>query len=131
MRPVIPPSQPTCNPKPNGHYQDAHLDAVVAASKAFCRRSGNKVVRTESVRIGFEEVPRRHPLGNDAADDNYDFKINSVDGCPAPAGYNLAEPVKGVTCEKIKDTAWTNCNNQGRGGTITVGCLVYGIYLRF
>lgn len=66
------------------------------------------------VRIGFEEVPGP-VLGNDRADDNYDFKVASVDGCPAPGGYNLAEPVKGTSCETVMDTAWEHCRAYIRG----------------
>ncbi|MCJ1383854.1 hypothetical protein MMC17_006968 [Xylographa soralifera] len=131
VQPAIPPTQPVCNAKPSGYYQDAHSGAVHVAAKAFCRKDATTVVRSKFMRIGFEEVPTRHPSGSDAADDNYDFKINSVDGCPAPNGYNLKEPVRGTTCEDVMYTAWSHCNNEGRGGSITAGCLTYGIHPRF
>ena len=112
MLPAIPPSQPICNPRPNGHYQDSHDYEVHALSKKFCLAKGNKVVRGNQVRIGFEETSGlRRPGNNDRAYDNYDFKIPPVDGCPAPNGYDLAQPVKGATCESIMFDAWSKCKS--------------------
>ncbi|MCJ1328571.1 hypothetical protein MMC10_005248 [Thelotrema lepadinum] len=70
-------------------------------------------------------------LGNDATDDIYDLKLKSVPGCLAPGGYNLREPVRGVKCEEVLFEAWSKCDNKGRGGTITAGCLSYGIHARY
>lgn len=65
-------------------------------------------MKTPKVSIAQEFDPRIHP-GNDAKDDNMEFKVNSVDNCPAPDGYNLAEPVKGNKCSDILFAAWSNC----------------------
>jgi len=109
VKPVIPPSQPTCNPTPNKHYEDSHEQMVHSASRAFCKRFADKTVLDKQVRIGENENPAFTPPGNDAADDHYIFKIRSVDGCPASNGYNLRNPVKGSTCEDVMFTAWKHC----------------------
>lgn len=108
VNPVNPPSQPKCNSVPAGHIQDAHKDVVYRESIFFCNKYATTVVKGPKVSIAKEFDPRIHP-GNDATDDNMEFKVNSVDSCPAPDGYNLGEPVKGKKCADILFTAWNNC----------------------
>ena len=105
-------SQPTCNPSPTGHYQDPHEDEVRKLTKAYCRRFKDGTVQAKSEHNAEEFKPRIAPSGNDRKDDNYEFTINSVAGCPAPKGYNLKEPVPGVKCEEILFDAWKNCESR-------------------
>ena len=147
IKPVDPPSAPRCFPSPRAHVQDAHEGYEHKAARAFCQRFANGV-RRNKVNTGKEEIPVIH-TGDDAADDNasatpsrksfyyangtqYEFKIKSIDGCPAPDGYNLNEPIKGYKCEKILVDVWKTCyGNAGRGGIITAGCLTYSAHPKY
>ncbi|MCJ1438653.1 hypothetical protein MMC27_008043 [Xylographa pallens] len=144
IKPVNPPSAPSCFPSPTAHVQDAHEGYEHEAAKVFCTHYA-KDIRRNKVDTEKEEKPLLHQ-GDDAADDNasaiplsesfyyangvqYEFKIKSIDGCPAPDGYNLDEPIKGYKCETILVNAWKTCyGNAGRGGVVTAGCLTYSAH---
>ena len=87
-------------------------------------------------------------LGNQ--DDVYNIAVTSVPNCTPNGGYNLATPVANNQCADILHSAWKQCkhfvfpsfvlsyeslmgpgNNQGRGGAITAGCLVYSIATKY
>ena len=108
--PAVPPSAPVCNPSPapGQHYQDSHEYEVIRASRAFCHRFANKIVHARNEHEKHEFTPGFVP-GNDAKDDIYDFRLNSVPHCPAVGGYNLQEPIPGVKCERLLFDAWKKC----------------------
>lgn len=63
---------------------------------------------------------------DDYRDDQFVGSITSVDNCVCD-DYNLNEPLPGVWCKDLMYYAWKNCYNQGRGGTVTAGCLKYSL----
>ncbi|MCJ1417494.1 hypothetical protein MMC32_003838 [Xylographa parallela] len=144
VKPINPPSAPSCFPSPTAHVQDAHEGYEHDAANAFCKHYATNI-RRDKVDTEKEEKPWLHQ-GDDATDDNasalppreifyhangaqYEFKIKSLDGCPAPDGYNLDEPIKGYKCETILVNAWKTCyGNAGRGGVVTAGCLTYSAH---
>ena len=150
VNPVIPPSAPTCAPVPAGHYKDAHETVEKHAARWFCDKYANDMAQGPSVNIAqtyFPSAVQAHRSHNDREDDNYDFKITSVDQCSMPGGLNLAEPVSGSKCQDIMISAWKDCeywpasllctryadsvlpgNDAGRGGEITAGCLRYSVH---
>lgn len=89
--------------------------------------------------------------GTDNEDDVYDIRVKSVDGCSPAGGYNLGTPVADHQCPDLLHSAWKQCeflvvekslfgrsahgcslgDNQGRGGSIVAGCLVYSISTRY
>ena len=131
VSPVDPPSAPSCYPIPTGHLQDSHDYNVDTSAKNFCKKYASDTVTDSTVNIDHTfstDSEVQYAEGNDAKDDTYDFTILSVDGCdPGDGGYNLKQPVNDNSCKDILKNAWKNCNNKGRGGVITAGCLKYGI----
>lgn len=88
--------------------------------------------------------------GNDIRNDVYDISVTSVPKCTPDGGkFNLGEPVKAHKCSDLLYNAWKDCeclpdllvtllieclpgkSNQGRGGQITAGCLVYAVKTRY
>ena len=69
--------------------------------------------------------------GNDSEDDVYDFKIELVEDCATDGKLNLAKPVGDHECKDVLQSAWSNCDNKGRGGSLVAGCLTYSIVTRF
>ncbi|KAL8703830.1 MAG: hypothetical protein Q9225_008106 [Loekoesia sp. 1 TL-2023] len=111
--PVNPPSAPKCNDSPTGHYQDAHAEVASEAVSAFCANYANKVVHDPKVDIkatGHDDPLLQFLDDNDSNDDVYDLSIKSVEHCdPGDGGYNLAEPVKGHSCEEVMYNSWSQC----------------------
>lgn len=71
------------------------------------------------------------PFENDAFEHGQSIgSITSIDDCHTDE-YNLLEPLPGAKCEDLMYYAWKNCNNEGRGGSVTAGCLKYsfGTYI--
>lgn len=106
--------------------------------------AGARTEGRETVDVAYLYPPR---LGNQ--DDVYDISITSVPNYTPNGGYNLATPVANNQCADILHSAWKQCklcscsslchkdpltglgNNQGRGGSITAGCLVYNVTTKF
>ena len=111
--PAIPPSQPVCNPNPIGHYHDSHEGTIREATRTYCSLFAKKIVHAKSENNEEDFKPGWKPLmnvsGHEGRDDIYDFRLKSVAGCPAPQGYNLNEPIRGVKCEDLLFNAWKKC----------------------
>ena len=107
--------------------------------------AGDKTEGREVVDIAYVYPPS---MGNQ--DDVYNIAVTSVPNCTPNGGYNLATPVANNQCADILHSAWKQCkhfvfpsfvlsydslmgpgNNQGRGGAITAGCLVYSIATKY
>ena len=63
--------------------------------------------------------------------DVYEFTIDQVVNCTSGDGdqvYDLAQPLPEDSCVAVFSEAWQMCTaNQGRGGMLQAGCLLYGI----
>jgi len=109
--------------------------------------TGTRTEGRATVDIAFDYPPSE---GNQ--DDVYDIKLTSVDNCTPLNGFNLNSPVANNECADILHNAWKNCksfpevfsafadggkliiiegSNQGRGGDITAGYLVYSIHTKY
>lgn len=158
VAPVDPPSAPSCKPVPQGKVKDAHKDRMWSAVQDFCDRyNTNEPYHSNGIDQKYtwhDDQLTQIFDDNDSKDDVYDMSIESVPHCdPGSNGYNLHYPVESTTCYLVLYDAWTKCkfavesfdvgnssrnatnvfpgNNQGRGGSITAGCLVYSISPRY
>ncbi|KAL8904480.1 MAG: hypothetical protein Q9207_003244 [Kuettlingeria erythrocarpa] len=149
--PVDPPSQPSCVPNPTDSVKDSHEDELQKAAAFFCSKhttsptiSSGLISIADMIIAGDREKSEgflgitivvneayEYPpdLGNQ--DDVYDISITSVDNCTPNGGFDLATPVPNHQCADILYSAWKDCANQGRGGQITAGCLVYSIETKY
>lgn len=137
IAPVNPPGELECKPTPEEKPKDAHEQKVQMAAERFCHDYANSedqdpatlpIEQTLFVWLGTVVTWTR---GNDSEDDVYDMKIELVQGCTANGPLNVAKPVDGQECADILHSAWKQCNNQGRGGSLVAGCLRYSIAPRF
>lgn len=145
--PVDPPGKLNCEPTPSKNPKDSHKEKMSMAAESFC----NRYAKDE------DQDPASLPItktlfvwghstddlfgdwidevvdwkgGNDSEDDVYDFKIELVDDC-ATDKVNLGKPVANNDCASILKSAWQQCNNKGRGGSLVAGCLTYSIVTKF
>ncbi|KAI9883264.1 MAG: hypothetical protein M1823_004962 [Watsoniomyces obsoletus] len=142
---VDPPAAPVCAPSPSGKVKDSHENELKLAAAYFCKQhasetgakgpidinhaimAGDQNMGRTTVKMAFPYPPS---MGNQ--DDVYDISLKSVPNCaPRGGSFNLATPVANNQCSDILFNAWRKCNNKGRGGSITAGCLVYSIKTRF
>ena len=145
VKPVDPPSAPSCYPKPP-KFKDAHENAEASIVDIFCDING-KTALTDS-KSGVTSDINWYSDGNDSTDDNvrsfrysyrhlhanikqYEIKVAGVPNCQLPQNlsdqHTVASPMKGVSCNRILRDAWKKCYNGGRGGVITTGCWTYSI----
>ena len=147
--PVDPPSKPDCVANPPTKPKDAHEERETGAAGFFCETYAKDTVQqapdihktvtwtTEIVDItGNVEIIGKDYTGDGTTseDDIYDMSVTAVKDCkpPGDGSFNLGEPVKGHKCLDIMKDAWKTCYyNQGRGGTITAGCLKYTVNTKF
>ncbi|KAL8707382.1 MAG: hypothetical protein Q9220_007574 [cf. Caloplaca sp. 1 TL-2023] len=85
VKPVDPPSAPSCVPPPTGHVQDAHKDRMWSAVQDFCDQF-NAVEPYHANGIDQEYTWHDNQLtqifdDNDSTDDVYEMSIKSVDHC--------------------------------------------------
>jgi len=124
VKPVDPPSQPSCIPPPTGSVKDAHEGEMQKVAKFFCDKYASNTAakapiniaqtvtagtRTEgrtTVDIAFDYPPNE---GNQ--DDVYDIKLISVGHCTPLNGFNLKSPVANNNCADILHNAWKNCES--------------------
>lgn len=147
VEPVNPPGNLQCEPPPDGKYRDAHRRIVEAISMEFCNiycASDNQdpanmpIVKlftatkwhfhlmVDDWSVGYLRHRKVH-----RADDVYDFTVELVKGCTPDGTFNLWKPVGNHRCADILLSAWDQCNNKGRGGSLVAGCIRYGIVTRF
>lgn len=69
--------------------------------------------------------------GYDSEEGAYDFKIELVEGCRTDENSHIAKSVANGGCAKIFESVWKGCGNQGRGGSVAVGCFIYSISTKF
>ncbi|KAJ9668147.1 hypothetical protein H2201_001576 [Coniosporium apollinis] len=135
---------PICAPKAEGKkVRDSHEEALIKAVGYFCKADaattvlvGPELNRTVEVVI---DGPANavHYKAQDWSekgdiDDVYFFTLTTVDDCRTPRnGYNLAKPLGDHTCNDILYRSWKDCFNEGRGGLIQAGCLVYSVNALF
>ena len=82
---------------------------MAQAARDFCR--GKSIITAPQVDIFSTFKPGRREyqaLNDDTADDNYEISIKSIPNCAQRGSFNLAEPVRGYTCEKILENTWKN-----------------------
>ncbi|KAJ9637176.1 hypothetical protein H2199_007462 [Coniosporium tulheliwenetii] len=135
---------PVYAPKPEGKkVKDSHEEALIKAVGYFCNADaattvpvGPKLNRTVEVVID-GPANAAHYKAQDWSkkgyiDDVYFFTLTTVDDCRTPRnGYNLAKPLGDRTCNDILYRSWKDCFNEGRGGLIQAGCLVYSVNTLF
>ncbi|KAI9843076.1 MAG: hypothetical protein M1837_006621 [Sclerophora amabilis] len=125
-------AEPSCFPAPSGHVQDSHEENVVLMSRWFCYSFAKGISDDPEVNITVSpgKIDPGFYSNNDDRDDVYEAQILSVPGCQTDH-FNLAEPLKGITCYELLYSGWNNCDNQGRGGAATAGCLTYSLKTLF
>ena len=152
VEPVIPLGNLQCQPAPTWKYRDSHRLMVERVSREFCNvycasddadpailpiakmftgrtpEWGDTTIEDWSV--GFlrnKKIKKR--------DDVYDFKVELIEGCTPEktpsGGLSLRRPLEVDGCQEIMFSAWRQCDNKGRGGSLTAGCLKYTIATRF
>lgn len=147
--PLDPPGKLQCEPTPSGKYKDSHEKKVKMAAENFCKNYASSedqdaaqlpIAKTLFVwghvlgfrGGGFVDQVVEWTRGDDSEDDVYDFKVELVEDCKTEDGkLNLAEPVKDHECKDILQSAWKECSNKGRGGSLVAGCLTYSIVTKF
>lgn len=144
--PVDPPGKLHCEPTPAGKYKDAHKEKVKMIASSFCQTYANSkdqdagdlpVAKTlfdrqTHFRLGVAPRVVEWNGGDHSEDDVYDIKVERVEDCKTDDGkLNLAKPVKDNECKDILESAWKECNNGGRGGSLVAGCLTYSIVTKF
>lgn len=146
--PVDPPGKLDCEPTPAKEFNDAHEGKVYMGAEAFCERYARSEDQdsadlpiaktlfvwnhlTDDLSAGSidEVVEWRKEVKRE--DDVFDFKIELVEKCTTDEKLNLAKPVANNDCAGILKSAWKQCNNQGRGGSLVAGCLTYSIVTKF
>lgn len=142
VNPVNPPGSLQCEPNPEEQPKDSHGEKLVKAAQHFCRQyassedqdpGGLPIEKTLFVwgrpqfRMGFVESVVEWKGGDDSEDDVYDLKIKLIDDCKNDGPLNLQFPVDDHECATIFKSAWDQCNNQGRGGSLVAGCLRYSV----
>ena len=148
--PVNPPGNLQCNPRPTGHYRHSHQKRVKAVAMEFCNDYclpenlenpsrllpiykmftakktpdwGMAVDDWSVSYLRFKKITKR--------DDVYDLSVEMVQGCEQEGWVNLRFPSNVTTCRDILYSAWRQCDNKGRGGSLVAGCVRYGISTRF
>ena len=148
-------------PAASEKYQDAHYRRVRESSGFFCEKFASSteqdytmtpIVKSVNVteRGGGNILGIPFPsLVDDVEEwgggeywkhsDVFDFRLEIVRDCKPfdwdPVHYsktlNLAKPVRHNRCKHILKSAWKQCNNRGRGGSLQAGCLRYSIRAHF
>ncbi|MCJ1255346.1 hypothetical protein MMC24_003162 [Lignoscripta atroalba] len=143
VAPADPPAAASCVPNPSDPVKDSHEGQLEKAAKYFCKEYASGIVQGPVVDIKQAVVSGAMPVGRgilnvarlytgtENRDDVYDISIQSVKGCKSHGGFNLDTPVANNQCSDILHSAWKQCNNQGRGGSIVAGCLTYSISTRY
>ncbi|KAL8826706.1 MAG: hypothetical protein Q9191_003631 [Dirinaria sp. TL-2023a] len=134
-----------CNKVPE-KYLDAHCGNVLFVINDFCDRftameihehaggetanstdDANKLdVEVGPIKYNSHEYMEHDPFSVyfHKKFDFFNLAVKSVDNCNLQK-IDLEEPKRGVSCREMLWGAWTGCNNKGRGGSVTAGCLTY------
>ncbi len=161
VAPVDPPSAPFWVSKPTGPVKDAHGGELQKAIDFFCKGYASTTIPNGPINIAQKVVAgvisephgaidmARLFTGTQNMDDVYDISVTSVPNWTPKGGFNLGTPVASNQCSDILHNAWGKCeylrslvsltpgllttagNNQGRGGKITAGCLVYSVSTKY
>lgn len=143
VEPVDPPGKLQCEPVPEKYF-DSHQKYLEMAAEYFCLEHAHfqdrdpeympiaKTILATGIHIGFGEVidnvrefKKIHKV---RPDDVYDISIELVKDCRRDdPTLNLLKPLPGYHCVDILISAWKQCNNKGRGGSMVAGCLIYRI----
>lgn len=148
-------------PTASEKYQDAHYRRVKASSGFFCKNLVSSILQdytmtpivksvsaTESGGGNFLFIPLPSLIDDveewqggeyRKGSDVFDFRLEVVPDCRPftwdpvhnSTKLNLAKPVRHNSCKHILSSAWKQCNNRGRGGSLQAGCLRYSIHAHF
>lgn len=140
--PVDPPGKLRCEPTPVSKPKDAHEHKVRLAVNHFCDNFASTLHHdlpiTKTLFVRYIPVgwwSSNHVIkwneGDESEDDVYIIKLERVEKCTTNAELNLARPVGNYECAGILHSAWKQCNNLGRGGSLVAGCLTYSIVTKF
>lgn len=143
--PIDPPGNLQCQPSPTGNIIDSHSDKVSVAAKGFCSEFASskdqdpakmpisKTISAEESSSGLFRTSGAAEWEDKgySREDVYDITISLVEGCVTEGDLNVAKPVKDGECWEILKSAWKQCNNKGRGGSLLAGCLTYSIVTKF
>lgn len=137
IAPVNPPGELDCEPTPVEKPKDAHEGKLEMVAENFCNEYANfedqdpANLPIEKTLFALFDTVVEWSFGDRSEDDVYDMKIELVEGCNVDGPLNVAKPVEGHACVDIFKSAWKQCNNQGRGGSLVAGCLRYSVATRF
>ncbi|KAL9639788.1 MAG: hypothetical protein Q9204_000962 [Flavoplaca sp. TL-2023a] len=131
--PTAPPEGPSCNPAPNGPYEDVHETYVKYAAKTYCEKhKGSKFhpgdAELSNTYKSFKEAP-------DAKGEKDAYTVTVTwrgSACDAPDGQWVENPYGGDEnmCYELLMKTWRDCtNNKGRGGEYLAGCLRYSMQI--
>ena len=125
-------------------YRESHEKRMARISRVFCFRFFGPNVHTlfdlpySKDLFRFKDPAFRELLpyswvqewdrGNNAEDDVYYFLVRRVESCRIDG---LPFPPTAEECWEYMKGNWKNCNNMGRGGMLTIGCLQFVLLLRF
>ncbi|KAI4162429.1 MAG: hypothetical protein LQ342_003995 [Letrouitia transgressa] len=123
--------------------KQSHHKAVDQAARFFCEGNAKGISQNYPnvhKTIAATESSAEAYSGTESKDDVYDIAITQLDQeqfgqdtCLAHIGVTmeLDQPIPDYNCEGILTRIWQDCNNNGRGGSITVGCFVYSITAKY
>lgn len=89
-----------------------------------------------------DEIEEQEARLNLRISEFYEFTMKPMLGCEPPElnpaftnnekmEVDLGYPLEGWSCQHIIITAWRQCNNKGRGGSLQAGCFRYGVRTLF
>ncbi|KAK4450410.1 hypothetical protein QBC34DRAFT_493717 [Podospora aff. communis PSN243] len=110
-----------CHDTPANQKSDVHWEVQEERTKGFCEYAKDRGMVPEDEPLRTGSVP--NAKGADIF-----LSISWAEGCQIEGplrGQGLAEPVPGATCEQLLLENYRKCNNNGRGGKIQAGCLIY------
>lgn len=140
--PIPAPGINHCEPNPDVKPMDAHEHRVLHVAEYFCSNDFDTILSTDQdgvslpiqknylvTFIGDEDSVVEWTFPEHQQSDVYDVMIDWREGCTRDPHERA---VSDVVCTKNMVTAWKSCNNnQGRGGTLELGCLNYSIVTKY